>query len=111
MVVVPLSTCANDPENGPGDAAVEPVRWVRVAAAGALALSGVLLMAGKTRAGLVAAAGGTALAMIDQPDTMKTWWNTLPIYLEEIQSVLTRVQGAVDDIAAEREKLRRATVT
>ncbi len=109
MVVVPLSTSGNNPENAAGAAAVEPVHWVRVAAAGSLALSGVLLMAGKSRAGLVAAASGTALAMIDQPDTMRTWWNTLPIYLEEIQSMLSRVQGALDDIAEQREKLRRVS--
>lgn len=107
MVVVPLSTTGNDLENAPGAHALAPVNWVRVAAAGSLALGGVLLMAGKTRAGLVAAASGTALAMIDQPDTMKTWWNALPIYIEEIQSTLNRVQGAVEDIAAQREKLRR----
>jgi hypothetical protein len=111
MVVVPLSTSGNDPENAPCAQAVAPVHWVRVAAAGSLALSGVLLMAGKSRAGLVAAVSGTALAMMDQPDTMKTWWNTLPIYLEEIQSTLSRVQGAVEDIAAQREKLRRVTGT
>lgn len=107
MVVAPISTLGNDLENAPGAQAPAPVHWVRVAAAGSLALGGVLLMAGKNRAGLVAAATGTALAMIDQPDTMKTWWSALPIYLEEIQSTLSRVQGAVEDIAAQREKLRR----
>ena len=85
----------------------DPINWARVAAAGSLALSGVLLMSGRRRAGLVSAVTGTALAMLDQQDSMKAWWETLPVYLEEVQRMLNRVQGAVDSVAAQRDRLHR----
>ena len=90
-----------------GGRAVEDDRfnWVRMAAVGTLALSGVLLMSGRKRAGLVAAVSGTALAMLDKQDSLKAWWETLPIYLDDVQLMLGRAQGAVDNFSAQREKL------
>jgi hypothetical protein len=49
---------------------------------------------------------GTALAMIDQQETVRVWWNTLLVYLDEAQSFLNRVQGAVDDVTAQQRKVR-----
>lgn len=83
------------------------INWVRVAAAGSLAMSGVLLMSGRRRAGLVTAVSGTALAMLDQQESLKAWWETLPVYLDEVQLMLNRAQGAIDDVAIRSEKLRR----
>ena len=115
MVVVPLAKSLGEAgTSGPGasDArergrAVEDDRfnWVRMAAVGTLALSGVLLMSGRKRAGLVAAVSGTALAMLDQQDSLKAWWETLPIYLDDVQLMLSRAQGAVDNLSAQRERL------
>ena len=107
MVVVPLATPENEstrPSLTPdsGDARY----WLRVAAAGSLATSGVLLMAGKRRAGLAVAAAGTALVVLEQQDTVRTWWNRLPEYLGEVQSILNRVQGAVDELSVQGERLR-----
>jgi hypothetical protein len=108
MVVVPLASSGNEPAASPTAAArkCDSMVWVRVAAAGSLAAAGVLLMAGKRRAGLVMAAAGTSLTMLDQQDTVRIWWNRVPGYMTEIQSVLTRVQGAVDEISAQGERLR-----
>jgi hypothetical protein len=107
MVVVPLATSETETLRPP----VTPRKldsrdWIRVIAAGSLAASGVLLMAGKRRAGLVVAATGTALIVIDQQDAVRNWWNQLPGYLEEVQSVLGRVQGAVDELAVQGDRLR-----
>ncbi|MGN6515616.1 MAG: hypothetical protein ACTHLR_07215 [Rhizomicrobium sp.] len=76
------------------------------AAAGTLAASGALLFSGCRRTGLVAAAVGTGLAMIDQQKTVRVWWHALPGYLDEAQSFLNRVQGAVDDVTAQQRKVR-----
>jgi len=76
------------------------MNWVGFAAAGTLVAGGILLLAGKRRAGMVAAASGTALALLDQQDT-------LPGYIEEVQRMLGQVQGTVDELATQREKLRR----
>ena len=120
MVVVPLSQSTEFRRSMDDDAEAEAYRpvaavqaergsgvnWVRVIAASSLALSGVLLMSGRRRAGLVTAVSGTALAMLDQQSSMKVWWETLPIYLDEVQLMLNRAQGAVDGVAAQHEKLQ-----
>ena len=81
-------------------------RVLRYAAAGTLAAGGTLLLSGCRRTGLVAAVVGTALAMIDQQETVRVWWKALPVYLDEAQSFLNRVQGAVDDVTAQQRKVR-----
>jgi len=107
MVVVPLAASANESETrSTGIRNPECSYWLRVISAGTLATSGVLLMAGKRRAGLVTAAAGTALTILDQQDTVRTWWSRLPGYLEEVHSALTRAQGAVDELSAHGERLR-----
>ncbi len=107
MVVVPLSQPANDPAATPRAPEVDSVSLVRIAAAGSLAAGGVLLVTGKHRAGLVAAAAGTALAMLDQQETVRTWWNALPGYFAEIPDLLSRAQSALDSITTQRERLRQ----
>jgi hypothetical protein len=106
MVVVPLSKTASN-AGGTCAKGANSMSWVRIAAAGTLAASGVLLIAGKRRAGLVTAVSGAALAMLDQPEVMCKWWNALPGHLEELQGMLGRAQAAVEDLSVQGEKLRR----
>jgi len=107
MVVVPLSQPANDPATTPRTPQACPLSWARIAAAGSLTAAGVLLVSGKRRAGLVAAASGTALAMLDQQETVRAWWNALPAYIAEIQDMLSRAQSALDSVTTQREKLHQ----
>jgi hypothetical protein len=67
----------------------------------------LLLLSGKRRAGMVAAASGTALAMLEQPETLRLWWNALPGYIDQAQQILGQVQDAVNEVAVKREALRR----
>jgi hypothetical protein len=111
MAVVQLTGSMNDPELVPvtsesscgacGD-------WLLYTAAGTLLAGGVLLVTGNRKAGLAVAATGTALAMIDQQDTVKAVWDALPGYLTEVQGILARVQGTVEEIAAQGARLRAA---
>ena len=107
MVVVPLAASETE-SNSPSVRThrSETKYWVRVAAAGTLAGSGALLMAGKRRAGLALASAGAALTILDQQETVRLWWNHLPEYLSEAQHMLNRVQGAVDELAHQGERLR-----
>lgn len=107
MVVVPLSKPANSPDPTPRAHRACPMNWVSIAAAGSLAASAALIFSGKRRAGLVTAASGTALAMLDQQELVRVWWNALPGYLAEAQGWLTRAQTALDDVSAQRERLRK----
>jgi hypothetical protein len=107
MVVVALKKSVNTPGKSRARGA-ESTNWVQIAAAGTLAASGALLLAGKRRAGLVTAISGAALVMLDQKETVSQWWNTLPACLDEIQEMLSHAQTTLDDITEQGEKLRRA---
>jgi hypothetical protein len=85
----------------------ETMSWVGFAAGGTLAAAALLLLSGQRRAGMVAAASGTALAMLEQPETLRSWWNALPGYIDQAQQILGQVQDAVNEVAVKREALRR----
>jgi hypothetical protein len=89
------------------DPEVEPVDWVKVAACGSLICGGLLLLTGKKRAGLIAAASGTALAMLEHEDTIRQWWQAIPHYLGQAHSMIDRVQEMVDKAADKGQSLRR----
>jgi hypothetical protein len=106
MVVVPLTKSRSNARESCASEA-ESMSWVRMAAAGTLAASGVLLVAGKRRAGLVTAMTGAALVMLDQREVVSEWWTAIPAYLEEMQGMVGRAQAAVDDLSVQGEKLLR----
>jgi hypothetical protein len=106
MVVVPLAKPAENAFDAPLPQTADDVRWLRYAAAGTLAASGALLVTGHRKAGLIAAASGAALAMLDQKEAVRAWWNLLPGFLEEMHSTLGKAQTAVEDLSAQGEKLR-----
>ena len=107
MVVVPLSKPENDSDETPVAGKSEPMNWIGFAAGGTLVAAGLLLLVGERRAGMVAAASGTALAMIDEKDTLRTWWNALPGYIDQVQRVLNQVQATVEDVEVKREALHQ----
>jgi hypothetical protein len=106
MVVVPLSKETNELGGAPPAGGASTTNWIRIAAASTLAASGAMLLTSNRRAGLVTAAAGTALAMLDQQEIVCTWWDRLPGFLEEIQGLLNRAQLAVDDLSTQSQKLR-----
>jgi hypothetical protein len=108
MVVVQLSNSVNDPELAPSTSESACDDWLLYTAAGTLVASGVLLVTGNRRAGLAVAAAGAALAMLDQQETVKACWDALPGYLNEIQGILARVHGTVEEIAEQGARLRAA---
>jgi len=114
MEAVPFSRSASDSADRPGSRKCrsnapehETMSWVGFVAGGTLAAAALLLLSGKRRAGMVAAASGTALAMLEQPETLRCWWNALPGYIDQAQQVLGQVQDAVNEVAVKREALRR----
>jgi hypothetical protein len=85
----------------------ESADWIRFAACGSLVVGGILLLTGKKRAGLVAAASGTALAMLDHEESISRWWSALPRYIGQARSVIDHVQEAVDKISDKSQSVRR----
>ena len=102
MVVVPLTQpereTAIDRRRSDSDA----MNWARFAAGGTLLAGGVLMLTGNRKAGLVTAASGAALAILDQQETVKAWWDALPGYIDKVQHVLGQVEQTVAEVAAER---------
>lgn len=85
----------------------EQFDWVNAAACGALITGGLMLLSGQKRAGLVMAASGAALAMMDNEDTLRRWWEALPEYVDRAQYMFEQVRDVVDDITEKGEAMRR----
>jgi hypothetical protein len=104
MVVVPLP---NPAVNSPAEPDADRSKyWLKVAAGGSLVASGILLLSGKHRAALLAAITGTALTMVDQQETVRTWWESLPGLIDNAGRMLNQVQGVVENVDSQRAKLR-----
>jgi hypothetical protein len=81
--------------------------WVKFAACGSLLTGGLLLLSGQKRGGLVMAAAGTALALMDHEEALRNWWDAMPGYVDRAQTMLEQVQDVVEDITEKGESLRR----
>lgn len=80
--------------------------WMGITVGSTFLVGSLLLLSGKKRAGLAVTAAATALTLLDQQETIREWWNSLPQYLDEAQNLLDQAQITIDDLAAKREKLR-----
>ena len=80
--------------------------WLGTAVGGTFLAGGLLLLSGKKKAGLLVTAGAMALTLVDQQDTVREWWNTLPGYLDDAQRLLDQAAHTIEDLAAKRDKLR-----
>jgi hypothetical protein len=107
MAVVPLSRNEYQAINDHNGYESEAANWARFAAGGSLLAGGLLLLTGNRRAGLVTAAAGTALAILDQQETVRALWNALPGYIEQAQHILGQVEETVAEVGAQRERLHR----
>ncbi|MGA2167099.1 MAG: hypothetical protein ABSG62_02735 [Terracidiphilus sp.] len=108
MVVVPLLQPENESKAERRTCGAECTNWARIAAGGSLLAGGVLLLTGRHRAGLAVAATGTTLALLDQQEVLRAWWDALPSYIEDALHLLDRVQASVEELSAQSERLHRA---
>jgi hypothetical protein len=66
-----------------------------------------MLLAGWRRAGMVTAVAGTVVTLLDQQETIRSWWSVIPGYIDDVQRLLDQVESTVEDIDAKRESLRQ----
>lgn len=85
---------------------VKDVPWTRTIAAGSLLTSVILLAAGKRRAAVATAAAGTVLALMEEPQVVRTFWDRMPSYVKTAQHYLARVEAFVEDLADQGDKVR-----
>jgi hypothetical protein len=108
MVIVPLLQREDESKAERCTRGAECTNWARIAAGGSLLAGGLLLLTGRHRAGLFAAASGTTLALLDQEEVLRAWWEALPGYIDDAQLLLDKVQATVGELAAQSESLHRA---
>jgi len=90
---------------------VKAVPWTRSLAAGTLLTSAILLVLGKRKAALAVAAAGGAVALIEDPDGVRKFWNDIPSYVQAGQKMLGRFEGLIEQVAEQggqfKDVLRR----
>lgn len=104
MATAPIS---KNPQIVPKIESSESYNWIRAVAGGALIAGGCLLLGGKRKAGLALSVTGAALALVEQPETLGTWWQAMPAYLAGADKLINEVHGAVGNLGTQREKLRQ----
>jgi hypothetical protein len=80
--------------------------WTHYVAAGTLLAGGVLMMTGHKRAGMAVAAAGTAMALFEEQEAIKSWWSNLPGYLNDAQDFLDKIEGYLQEAAIQGERLQ-----
>lgn len=95
--------------NPPGrvESALSETPWMGRVAAGSLFVSALLLVSGKRKAGLAAAAAGTAIALLENPKAVRDAWNSMPRYLRAGQDFLVRIEDFVDELNKQGSRVHK----
>ena len=87
--------------------AASDVPWSRALAISTLVTSACLLIAGKRKSSLFAAAAGTALLLAEEPEAIRRFWNNVPDYVHKGEEFLGRVEGFVDQLSEQGDRVRK----
>ena len=82
------------------------VPWTRTLAAGTLITSAILLVLGRRKAAIAVAAAGGAVALLEDPDGVRKFWNDIPDYVKSGQKMLGRFEGLVEQVAEQGGQLK-----
>ncbi len=82
------------------------IPWNRAVAAGTLITSACLLLSGRRKSALAVAAAGTAVVLLEDPESVRKFWDSVPDYVQAGQKFLGRVEGFVEELAAQGTNLR-----
>jgi hypothetical protein len=82
------------------------VPWTRSLAAGTLLAGAVLLVLGKRKSALAVAAAGGAIALIEDPESVRRFWNDIPNYVQAGQKMLGRLEGLIEQVAEQGGHLK-----
>ena len=82
------------------------VPWTRGLAAGSLVASAVLLVTGRRRSAAIIAAAGATIALLENPDAVRDFWNSIPKHVRTGQEFLVRAEGFVDEINRQTNRVR-----
>ena len=82
------------------------VPWTRGLAAGVLAAGAVLLLTGRRRSGLIVAAAGAAVALLENPEAVRDAWDSLPRYIRSGQDFIARAEDFVEELNRQGNRIR-----
>jgi len=109
MVAVPISRSGQPAQmRSLSSGAIDstPTDWTQLLAAGTVIAGGALMIAGHKKAGLVVAAAGTAMALLEEPAVVEKWWHSLPEYLAEAQVFLDKVEGYLNEASEQGHRIQ-----
>ncbi len=82
------------------------MHWTRGVAAGSLLAGALLLVTGYRRAGLAVAAAGAAVGLLEHPQAVRDFWNSIPDLVHSSQDFLSRAESFVDELNRQGARVR-----
>ena len=82
--------------------------WTRSLAAGSLLVSAILLITGRRKSALAVAAAGAAVALLENPDAVREFWDQVPRLLRSSQDFLVRIEDFTEELNKQGGRLRKA---
>ncbi len=80
--------------------------WTHFVAAGAVVAGGLIIASGRRRTGMTVAALGTAMALVEEQDSVKLWWQRLPGLLDQAQHFLDRADVYLKEATEKGHRLQ-----
>lgn len=86
---------------------IESPDLTKIAAGGALVAGGILLLTGNRRAGIAVSVAGAALTLLSEQETVRSWWEQIPDYVDHLENMVSRVKNSMEEITVTRDNLRQ----
>ena len=80
--------------------------WVGIAAGGTFLAGALLMLSGKKKAALAVTGSAMAMSLLDQRETVREWWTSIPRHLDNAERFLGHAENTIKDLASKRDKLR-----
>jgi hypothetical protein len=80
--------------------------WIRSLAVSSLITGAVLLARGKRKAGFTVTIVGAAIAVLEDPESVRAGWNNLPSYIDAGKQMLNRLENFLEDLIAQGDRVR-----
>jgi hypothetical protein len=84
------------------------MHWTRGVAAGSLLVGAILLVTGRRKSALAVAAAGAAVALLENPEAVRDFWDQMPRYLRSSQDFLVRIEDFMEELNKQGVRLRKA---
>ncbi len=84
------------------------IPWTRSVAAGSLLVGAILLITGHRKTAIAVAVAGGAVALLENPEAVREFWDQAPRLLRSSQDFLVRIEDFMDELNKQGVRLRKA---